>query len=67
MNAWLHARHSSWMAMDLMAKGLGQGAAAMGIVTQWAIRLQTSDFYGPPPQPPTPKPPMMEPPPPISD
>ena len=29
--------------------------AAMGIVTQWAIRLQTSDFYGP--SPPTPNPP----------
>ena len=28
---------------------------AMGIVTQWAIRLQTSDFYGP--SPPTPNPP----------
>ena len=26
--------------------------AAMGIVTQWAMRLQTSDFYGP--SPPTP-------------
>ena len=30
-------------------------APAMGIVTQWAIRLQTSDFYGP--SPPTPNPP----------
>ena len=31
------------------------GSTAMGIVTQWAIRLQTSDFYGP--SLPTPNPP----------
>ena len=30
-------------------------SAAMGIVTQWAIRLHTSDFFGP--SPPTPNPP----------
>ena len=40
-------------------RGLGvlprRQSAAMGIVTQWAIRLQTSDFYGP--SPPTPNPP----------
>ena len=40
--------------------------SAMGIVTKWAIRLQTSDFYGPsPPTPPPPTPtPFLTPPPP---
>ena len=37
------------------AMALSKAKAAMGIVTQWAIRLQTSDFYGP--SPPTPNPP----------
>ena len=41
---------------------------AMGIVTQWAIRLQTSDFYGPSPPTPNTQNPMIDlPPPPISD
>ena len=38
----------------------------MGIVTKWAIRLQTSDFYGPSPltpPPPTPTPFLPSPPP----
>ena len=34
-------------------------APAMGIVTKWAIRLQTSDFYGPSPPTPNPPPPML--------
>ena len=39
-------------------------APAMGIVTQWAIRLQTSDFYGPsPPTPNTQAPHVRTPPP----
>ena len=41
----------SWVSLP----GRGRDAPAMGIVTQWAIRLQTSDFYGP--SPPTPNPP----------
>ena len=46
----------------------GSCAAAMGIVTQWVIRLQTSDFYGPsPPTPNTQAPHDRPPPPPISD
>ena len=36
----------------------------MGIVTQWAIRLQTSDFYGPPPPTPNTQAPHDRPPPP---
>ena len=39
-------------------------AAAMGIVTQWAIRLQTSDFYGPSPPTPSTQAPHDRPPPP---
>ena len=39
----------------------------MGIVTKWAIRLQTSDFYGPSPPTPTPfLPPHVKPLPPVS-
>ena len=39
-------------------------AAAMGIVTKWAIRLQTVDFYGPSPSTPRPPlPPTLAPPP----
>ena len=37
---------------------------AMGIVTQWAIRLQTSDFYGPSPPTPSTQAPHDRPPPP---
>ena len=37
---------------------------AMGIVTQWAITLQTSDFYGPPPPTPNTQAPHDRPPPP---
>ena len=37
---------------------------AMGIVTQWAIRLQTSDFYGPSPPTPNTQAPHDRPPPP---
>ena len=42
---------------------------AMGIVTQWATRLQTSDFYGPSPPTPNTQAPhdRPSPPPPISD
>ena len=36
----------------------GCGGAAMGIVTKWAIRLQTPDFYGPSPPTPPPPPPQ---------
>ena len=36
----------------------------MGIVTQWAIRLQTSDFYGPSPPAPNTQAPHDRPPPP---
>ena len=36
----------------------------MGIVTQWAIRLQTSDFYGPSPPTPSTQAPHDRPPPP---
>ena len=45
------------------------GPAAMGIVTQWAIRLLTSDFYGPSPPTPNTQAPhdRLPPPPPISD
>ena len=39
----------------------------MGIVTKWAIRLQTSDFYGPSPLTPPPQHPFYPPPPPVSD
>ena len=39
-------------------------APAMGIVTQWAIRLQTSDFYGPSPPTPSTQAPHDRPPPP---
>ena len=42
------------LSRDGMGTTSGRGAA-MGIVTQQAIRLQTSDFYGP--SPPTPNPP----------
>ena len=40
--------------------------SAMGIVTKWAIRLQTSDFYGPSPLTP-PHPNTLSTPPPVSD
>ena len=30
--------------------------SAMGIVTKWAVRLQTLDFYGPSPSTPSPSP-----------
>ena len=40
------------------------GGPAMGIVTQWAIRLQTSDFYGPSPPTPNTQAPHDRPPPP---
>ena len=43
---------------------LGLGTAAMGIVNQWAIRLQTSDFYGPSPPTPNTQAPHDRPPPP---
>ena len=36
---------------------------AKGMVTGWAITLQTSDFYGPPRNPQPRKPPMIDPPP----
>ena len=36
----------------------------MGILTKWAIRLQTSDFYGPSPPTTNPPPSMLAPPPP---
>ena len=42
-----------------------QSLPAMGLATKWAIRLQTSDFYGPSPSTPhpSPLPPMFPPPP----
>ena len=42
----------------------GTWDTAMGIVTQWAIRLQTSDFYGPSPPTPSTQAPHDRPPPP---
>ena len=55
----LHAEHCT--------TALQPYAPAMGIVTQWAIRLQTSDFYGPPPPTPNTQAPHDRPPPRISD
>ena len=46
---------------------LAGGGSAMGIVTQWAIRLQTSDFYGPSPPTPSTQAPHDRPPPPPSN
>ena len=46
------------------APAWGGRGAAMGIVTKWAIRLQTSDFYGPSPLTPPPHPNTLSTPPP---
>ena len=52
-----HMLHTvkKWLSATEKTNTEHAGTPAMGIVTQWAIRLQTSDFYGP--SPPTPNPP----------